>query len=333
MALVLDPVMDITRRGFIMGGASAAALIAAGCGGDDGTDSGSDGGPGSGSGHGSGSAEPSEAGSEVEPLDVGKVLCLGEEIMLADLLALGIRPIACTSNAAQAGFPGVEADTSGIEVIPSAEPNLEQLASFQPEIVLTPRWVLEHVAEDILASLGELVVIEDETLRGSVREIARAFDAPGLEDRVEALIASVDEAVSSGREALGAEGRLISVVTVYPGPTLACWVAGNTAVPETLIELGLTLVPSLDEVGGDAPIGRFYMSLEQIEMLGAPEMIALQSELVEGEPEAFEQIEGDPLWSRLPAVEAGQVHQVDRLGYPGLAGRLRLIDDLTQQLG
>lgn len=253
--------------------------------------------------------------------------------MLADLFALGIRPIACTSNAAQVGFPGVEADTSGIEAIASAEPNLEQLAAFRPDIVLTPTWVLEHVAEDVLRSLGELIVIESEEPRESLREIAAAFDVPELTDRVEALITSVDSAVEATRSALQAEGREISVVTVYPGPTLACWVAGNTAVPTTLIELGFTLVPSLDAVGGDAPIGRFYMSLEQIEMLDAPDLIALQSELVEGEPAPFEQITDDPLWSRLPAVEADRVHQVDRLGHPGLSGRLHLAEDLTQQLG
>ena len=45
------------------------------------------------------------------------------------------------------------------------------------------------------------------------------------------------------------------------------------------------------------------------------------------------EMEEDPLWQQLPAVESGNVHTVDRLGYPGIAGRIRLVGDLVEILG
>lgn len=48
--------------------------------------------------------------------------------------------------------------------------------------------------------------------------------------------------------------------------------------------------------------------------------------------EALADIAGLPLWQRLPAVVAGRVVTLDRLGYPGIPGRRRLVDDLTTLL-
>jgi iron complex transport system substrate-binding protein len=128
----------------------------------------------------------------------------------------------------------------------------------------------------------------------------------------------------------------VSVLTVYPGPTVAAWVDGPVDVPATLLALGYTLRPDAEDTAGadgGATDGRAYLSEEQLGLFAAPTIIAMQSDLVEGEDAALAAIEGTPLWSGLPAVQDGRVIVVDRLGYPGIAGRIRLVADLVEQLG
>jgi hypothetical protein len=62
-------------------------------------------------------------------------------------------------------------------------------------------------------------------------------------------------------------------------------------------------------------------------------VIVLTAEAVEGESAAIEEITSDPLWTELPGPAAGEVHEIDRLGYPGVEGRIRLVDDLIATLG
>ena len=40
----------------------------------------------------------------------------------------------------------------------------------------------------------------------------------------------------------------------------------------------------------------------------------------------------DPLWISLPSVATDQVVRLDRLGYPGIEGRIRLMDELVVAL-
>jgi ABC-type Fe3+-citrate transport system substrate-binding protein len=44
-------------------------------------------------------------------------------------------------------------------------------------------------------------------------------------------------------------------------------------------------------------------------------------------------MEQEALWKQLPAVEADQVTTLDRLGYPGVAGLIRLYDELGEVVG
>lgn len=96
------------------------------------------------------------------------------------------------------------------------------------------------------------------------------------------------------------------------------------------------LSPDADAVAGvpGGPTdGRAYISDEQIGLLDAPTLILMQTEYVEGEDEAIAAMEANPLWAELPAVQSGEVITVDRLGYPGISGRIRLVDVLVDALG
>ena len=313
------------RRFLLMLGAAGAVATTSGlaaCGGGDGDAAASDGadeGTDSGaSGGGTGGETPI-------------VLALGEEYLLADLLALGITPVASTTNVQTGdGFAGLdEFDTTGIEPIPTSEPNLERLAGFGAEIVVANEFVVDYLGRDVLEGLGaELVVVPDEEA-DRMRVLGDAFDR---REEVDALLADLDSAIEAAKTQLNADGRPISVATVYPGPTVAAWVDGPVDVPAMLLDLGYTLTPGAGDVDGEEG-GRLYLSNEQIGVLDADILVAMQSDQVLGESDALDEIAGDPVWSQLPAVVTGNVITIDRLGYPGTPGRRRLVDDLVAQLG
>jgi ABC-type Fe3+-hydroxamate transport system substrate-binding protein len=311
-----------TRRGFLAMVGAAGLLVACGADGGDRAASSEDEGPDA---AGTGDGGPATAA------DTPTVLALGEEYLLADLLTLGIRPIASTANVVlDEGFAGLgEFDTEGIEALPSNEPNLERLAGYRADVVVVNTFVADYLGREVLEGLGgELVVVPDD----HAERIVALGDTFDRRSEADAALADLDEAIAAGAATLNAGGRAVSVATVYPGSTVAAWVDGPIDVPATLLAMGFTLRPGATDVEGEEG-GRLYLSNEQLDVLDADALVALQSDLVAGEPEALEAMADDPLWSGLPAVASGKVVTIDRLGYPGIAGRRRLVDDLVARLG
>lgn len=137
----------------------------------------------------------------------------------------------------------------------------------------------------------------------------------------------LDEATERAREAVPDDCR-VSLAAIYPGPSPAAFVAGPWDLPTSVLSTGCTVDPDPSVAEPDEN-GRVYLSLEQLGMLDAPTLVLLQSETVEGEQEAVEQIEANPLWSELPAVRDDNVVVFDRLGYPGAGGQIRFLEDFA----
>jgi iron complex transport system substrate-binding protein len=310
-----------TRREFLAMVGAAGLLVACGADGGDRAASSEEEGP---------DAAGTGDGDRATTAETPTVLALGEEYLLADLLTLGIRPIASTANVVlDEGFAGLgEFDTEGIEALPSNEPNLERLAGYRADVVVANTFVADYLGREVLEGLGgELVVVPDDHAERNLA-LGNTFDR---RSEAEAALADLDEAIAAGAATLSAGGRAVSVATVYPGSTVAAWVDGPIDVPATLLAMGFTLRPGATDVEGEEG-GRLYLSNEQLDVLDADTLVALQSDLVAGEPEALEAMADDPLWSGLPAMASGKVVTIDRLGYPGIAGRRRLVDDLVARL-
>jgi iron complex transport system substrate-binding protein len=272
---------------------------------------------------------PADAGDAVGG---GRVVALGEEFLLADLLALGVQPVASTATVPSTGFVGVDQyDTDGIEILSSTEPNLEQLAALRPDVIVTTRFIAAEAGEEALATLGDLVVLPDGTT--SEERLLLLAERFGVPERGEELVAELEAARGELRSQVAArtEPCVVSVATIYPGPSVAAWVDGTTAIPAAVLDTGCALVPGPD-AGSPDRNGRLFLSLEQLSLLEAPTLLTLQSDVVEGETDAVASLQGDPLWQQIPAVAAGGVVELDRLGYPGVPGQLRLVADLAEVL-
>jgi hypothetical protein len=58
----------------------------------------------------------------------------------------------------------------------------------------------------------------------------------------------------------------------------------------------------------------------------------IQSMYVQGEQRAHDEVSADPLFAVLPSVEKDRVHLLDRLGHPGVAGRIELVEAFVSTL-
>ncbi len=275
-----------------------------------------------------GTAADGPAGATDEPVFEGRALLLGEEYLLADALALGVVPVASTATVAEAGFVGIEGyDTSAIEVLENTDEDLESLVVLDTDVVVAAQYVVDALGAAALAPFGELTVVpEGATEEETLQILADVF---GRQEQADALLADL----AAARERASAEipAQSVSVVAIYPGPSVAVFVDGPWAVPQTLLDAGCTLVPDASEAHDGQ--GRVYLSLENLDLIAGDSVILLTAPEVEGESGAIEDILADPLWTELPGPAAGRVHELDRLGYPGVEGRIRLVDDLIEVLG
>ena len=274
-------------------------------------------------------ADDSSADNDVEPVDAGRVIAIGEEYVLGDLLALGIKPIASTATVAESGFHSLDDfDTSDIQAMPATEPNLEGLAALAPDHIVILNFFANELGLDQLQATAETVTVIPDGL-DPIEQIEFLAEAFGREEAAAELVADYEAAMESAKQPLA--GQSVTVAAIYGGPSIAAFIDGPWAVPATLLESGASLVPAAGSLEADRN-GRAYLSLEQIELLSGPKLILLTSGLVDGESAAIKQVTESPLWSTLPAVQADAVIELDRLGYPGIVGRTKLVGDLIDAL-
>jgi iron complex transport system substrate-binding protein len=260
------------------------------------------------------------------PANPKRVVALGEEFLLADLLDLGVTPVASTATTGT--FEGLDAvDVSGIEQLPSTEADIERLVSLDPDLIITDVGTAELAGYDRLSQVAPTVAIDGSDWRQSYLDTAAVF---GQTPRAEARLTEYDDAVADARTSLATAGRTVSVATIYPGDSVALWIDGPTNVPQVLLDLGFTLVPGPGELDDDR--GRAYISAERVDLASGQDLVMMQSSSVEGEDAAYASFTEGPLWSSLPAVAADDVLVVDRLGYPGTPGRLALVELFRTEL-
>ena len=90
--------------------------------------------------------------------DLGRVVVLAVEFMLADVMSLGIEPFASTASVAEVGFQGLDGfDTAAIEAMPMTTLNLEQLAAMEPDtIIISRQFWIDQIGEEQLGGLGDV---------------------------------------------------------------------------------------------------------------------------------------------------------------------------------
>ncbi len=264
------------------------------------------------------------------PANPQRVIALGEEGMLADLLDAGITPVASIVNLPEhlPAFINPE-EVAGVELYSSStNTSVERLAALEPDLIIGTAFFIDQIGYETLSQMAPTIAVggSDE-----VENYAQTLTALGLAEQAASDLAAFDAAVAAARSQLGS-GANASVVVIYPGESVAVLTDRPRTVPWLLRELGVTLHPDGSEEGLNVRTGRAFISLERLDLLSGDHLFLLQSDGVEGEAESVAEISANPLWQQIPAVQAGKVTVLDRLGYPGFRGMNALLQDLVEAL-
>ncbi len=268
------------------------------------------------------------------PLNPQRVLALGEERLLADLLDLGIAPVASSVNVPDA-LPLIAADElAGTELFSStADISIETLLAYNPDLIIGASFFIEEIGYDRLSEIAPTVALSAADPLEAYIETASVVGSHEQHAAAEADVAAFNQAVSAAAAEINATEKSVSVAAIYPGPNVALFVDGPQSAPQLLARMGVTLLPTGEERESlGASNGRAFISNERLGLLSGETLILLQAPAVEGELEALEEMTSDPLWQQLPAVQNGRVITLDRLGYPGFRGQKALLADLVDAL-
>jgi iron complex transport system substrate-binding protein len=267
-------------------------------------------------------------GTTLVPADPQRVVALGEEWLLADLLSLGITPVASSGNYAS-GYVGIDpAYKPEIPVFTTSELDIEVLIGLKPDLILVHDIYFDFMDGlfENLSQIAPTVAIPDvDAWQENYRFTAAVF---GMEAVADTEIAALEVEIADAAAELDLAGQTVSVATVYPGGDgFALWLTDQLPMVDLLIDLGLTVVPDATGFETDAN-GRAWMSLEQVGEVQGETLIMLQtfSAETDGEDESFEDVTATELWQTIPAVQNDRVYVVERVGFPGeITGRRALL--------
>jgi iron complex transport system substrate-binding protein len=243
-------------------------------------------------------------------------------------MTLGIKPVGAVEAIPGQGFPSYLEGTEGIENVGTiAEPNLEQIATLNPDLILSSK--LRH--EEIYNQLSEIApTVFAETTGVTWKENFDLFaEALGRIEAANIVKEEYQGRIEEFQQAMGDQLKEteVSVVRFTPGDTRIYQKASFSGT--VLEDAGLPRPPSQDvdefaitnaseeiipEIGGDVIFVTVY---------GSEDETAKQAFL------------SHPLWQQLNAVQQGRVYEVSDdlwmlgIGYTAANG---VIDDLTRYL-
>lgn len=257
-----------------------------------------------------------------------RVVALGEEGLLADLLDIGIQPVASIVNIPE-DVPLISAEeTANTDLVRSSgNVSLEKLVAYEPDLIIGNVFFIDRAGYGRLSDIAPTVAVRfDDPLLAYI-ETLTIF---GMQEQAEADVAAFEAQIASEAERLNTDSVEVSVVAIYSGSNVALFFDGPQPPPGLLSELGVTMLP-VEAERDDLRIrnGRAFISEERLDLITGEKIILLQSSSVDGELEAIEEMAENPIWRQLTAVQNDQLYPIDRIGYPGFRGQQQLLTDLV----
>lgn len=242
------------------------------------------------------------------------------------LVALGITPVGATESGAAAGVPGYLADDlEGTTIVgPTSEPDIEAIASLKPDLIIGAQVRHEALYPALSAVAPTVFSVNSGTDWEEQARITAA--AVGESDKMETLLAELeDRATQVGRD-IGADGRTASMVRFRPdnfrlyGPDTF----SGTVLTQVGFELG----------------ERNWNEYSMLEL--SPENYTE----IDGDVVFFTNPAGDPnastmgtvtgLWGDQPAVRSGNTFEFEDETWMvgiGVVGANIILDDIEKTLG
>lgn len=293
---------DFTRREFLV--AAGLITLAPACG------SGEEGGGEAPSGD-TKNVEHALGESEV-PVEPERVIALDPYVTLPTALLVGA-PVIGTSRppfGEDATAVYIEEDTEGIEDVGWIEPNIETVASLDPDVIIGYETFVEEPYEE-LTEFAPTVGIEPafgDEWRSNVRKVA---DVLGRGEMIESEFDRFDGRIEEFRSEMGDRlgGFTVSLVNIRALDDIRIYV--RDVASEIMAEAGLVRPPT-DETPPDETF--VNMSAELLPEIEADAIFYFVGSAGTNPEEAAEQtgeLQANPLWQGLPAVENERAYEVD----------------------
>ncbi|MGH2381203.1 MAG: ABC transporter substrate-binding protein [Candidatus Limnocylindria bacterium] len=255
------------------------------------------------------------------------VLDTGE---LDSMVALGIVPVGAVRAPVQDGLLDyLQGETQGVTELVGTidEPNLEQIAALQPDLIVSSQ--LRH--EDLYDELSQIApTVFTETVGVVWKEnfLVHA-EAVGLEAEAEQMLADYEARADD----LGA--RLEDELGALPAVSIVRFLPGETRLYQRASFIGTVL----DDVGLPRPESQdaddFALVISEEQIALADGDVIFVTSYGPTDESTQPEFTSNPLWDNLGAVEAGQVYEVPddtwMLGI-GIGAANIVLDDLERYL-
>jgi iron complex transport system substrate-binding protein len=244
------------------------------------------------------------------------------QVISVHLVSIGMVPVTVIddffyerSSAYQELFPeGLELNNI-TKVGPRGELDLEILVAVKPDMIIGEIFEAEYY--DMLSRIAPTVLIDRGSNAGwkhsfdaTVAAVGREAEAEAVRERYRAVVAALPEAAQS-----------LEIAFIRPSGEGSFRLDGvNAFAGSVAADAGLSVTTSPEGVGEVAASAGFItFSAEQLRVLDTADLIVVPDwSTVNPEGEASIPIfEQNPLWTRLPAVQAGRVLSVPGQVYNG----------------
>lgn len=240
------------------------------------------------------------------------VLDTGE---LDSALSLGVTPVgAVTTDVSEEFLSYLAEDAEGVEVVGTiAEPNLEEIAALEPDLILSNSVRHEDIY-DQLAQIAPTVFAADlgDTWKENFRLAAEAL---GREEEAEELLEDYEGQAAELGEAIGDPAETtVSPLRFVGGPIRAY--QPESFIGTVLADIGLDHV---DLPEGEIPT---FVELGAEEITQADADVILYSSYGTADESGEAAVVAGPLWPMLTAVQDGRAfHVEDDVFYTGIGLR------------
>lgn len=246
-------------------------------------------------------------GSVCVPQEPQRIVALDEGTM-ADLLALGVKPLAVMDYGNRDYTHYLATNPAEIASVGMGEgPNYEAMLRLAPDLIVGRGRDLEFFGESALESLQAVAPTalsaseEDADWQTHLRFLAEVADE---EARAADLISSFETRLQEFRTAYAAEGEDATIAIIRSRPDAFNVYANGSFISELVKSAGLKMPQGFETIEPSNQI-----SLEEIDLLSSDYLFVMARN--EEEAEAFLDAKEGPLWQFLPAVQKDQTYQVN----------------------
>ena len=267
------------------------------------------------------------------PIEPKRVVTL-DGFALENVLGLGEKPVATALNGSKEQQPShLQGELTGVALLGSfAQPNIEKVVEADPDLILSITGIAENIYEE-LSQIAPTVLAESADGSGSWKQyLSLHGKALGKTQAAQEVMQNYEKRLEQFQNKMGDQLQQIevSVVRIYPGQ-ISLYQKGSFC-GVILEDAGLSRPPSQRGEGVQQMISK-----ESLNRADGDVIFVWTSgddyQSSRNQKTALEELKSDPLWSKLRAVQQGNVYQVPGywLGFGPLAANA-VIDDLFRYL-